>query len=997
MKLKRIALSFFAFIHLLLQAQVLLPNDNNSHRLSLNGKWKFKYIPSSKIGSDSLFAKPEFPVDNWSFIQTPGHWELQGFAEPFYGKNLKEGTGLYRTTFSVPAAWQGTPVYIAFDGVQYGFTLWVNGKCAGSFASSFNRQTFDISPYVSFGTTNVLAVQVSTRSKGWEFDTNDCWSLSGIIRDVTLFHLPATHIKDLTVRTFVRPGTGVISLTSIIEKAAKTSFPRNLTLSAQLKDASGQIIAHAALSSSRLNNKKDTTIFSTDIRVSNPKLWTAETPYLYTLVLNLSDSKHILQQYTQKVGIREITWSDAVFKINGTPVKLRGVDHHDLLPVNGRAVTQAEMLEDLKLIRQANINFIRTSHYPPHPRFLELCDSLGFYVMDEVPFGFGDEHLNDTSYLPILKTRAKATVWRDKNHPCVIVWSVGNENPLTKMCQQVGKYVKSLDATRPDCFPQVGSYFNKIADTFPDSIDILSPHYPVTSTLKGYANRFNRPMIVTEYAHSLGLDFDRLESLWEVMYASPKLAGGAVWDFADQGILRKMKSKVRENEFTTSVWTDSITAYDNHGNEGADGIVYANRIPQVDYWQVRKVYSPVKAMDDTLHCHSGEQAVTIRLINRYDFSNLNTVKCKWELMADRAVLATANVDLQGLPHDTVPVTIPVHIPAESNAAFYYLKLSFSDQQAYQFYEKTYPVVINGRKPDLIHIVAAKGAKPKSKNNVVTSDQYFFVFRKDFGQISIANKNKVEVLSGGPWARVGRKTTMSEQANTEKSTPENNPLWLPHQLSKPAVEVTSSNAKSLVATYRYERNYPANQFVAGKIEYNFTDSNYIRVRYRLVPDSAKGKVLEAGISFVMPASFTQFRWIGKGPYPAYPGKDRLDEFGFYQLHSQDLNFQGNRSEVSCAVFSDEKGNGFALIANDANIAVERSPEGIVVSHNALVSGRFNKFSWPEIQYPFDKIKEISGSFYIVPLSETWPISLKKLFGKPDDTVKPYAPFYNSYDQ
>lgn len=997
MKLKRIALSFFTFTHLLLQAQVLLPNDNNSNRLSLNGKWAFKYIASTQTGADSLFWNPDFDTNQWATIQTPGHWELQGFAEPFYGKNLKEGIGLYRTRFNVPADWKGKPVYLAFDGVQYGYSLWVNGKSAGSFASSFNRQTFDISPYIKYGVQNILAVKVSTRPKGWEFDTNDCWSLSGIIRDVTLFSLPVSHIRDLMVKTFVRPDKGIVSLNALVGKVSGTKFPAGLTLRAQLKDASGRIVATESLKPVRLNNKRDTTSVASAISIDRPQLWTAETPYLYTLELTLNDNKSVIQQYTQKVGIREITWSDAVFKINGTPVKLRGVDHHDLSPINGRAMTEAEMLEDLKLIREANINFIRTSHYPPQPRLLELCDSLGFYVMDEVSFGFGDEHLNDTSYLPILKMRANATVWRDKNHPCVIVWSVGNENPLTKMCLQVGKYVKSLDATRPDCFPQVGSYFNKIGDTFPDSIDILSPHYPVTSTLKGYANRFNRPMIVTEYAHSLGLDFDRLESLWEVMYASPKLAGGAVWDFADQGILRKMKSKVRENEFTTSVWTDSITAYDNHGNEGADGIVYANRIPQVDYWQVRKVYSPVKAMDDTLHCHSGEQAVTIRLINRYDFSNLNTVKCKWELMADRAVLATANVDLQGLPHDTVPVAIHMRIPAESNAAFYYLKLSFSDQQAYQFYEKTYPVVVNGRKPDLIHIVAAKGAKPKSKSNAVISDQYSFVFRKDFGQISIANKNKVEVLSGGPWARVGRKTTMSEQANTEKSTPENNPLWLPHLLSKPAVEVITSNAKSFVATYRYERNYPANQFVAGKIEYNFTDSNYIRVRYRLVPDSAKGKVLEAGISFLIPRSFTQFRWIGKGPYPAYPGKDRLDEFGFYHLHSQDLNFQGNRSEVSCAVFSDEKGNGFALIANDANIAVERSPEGIVVSHNALVSGRFNKFSWPEIQYPFEKIKEISGSFYIVPLKEAWPDKLQLLSGSPNETVKPYSPFYNSYDQ
>ena len=159
------------------------------------------------------------------------------------------------------------------------------------------------------------------------------------------------------------------------------------------------------------------------------------------------------------------------------------------------------MLQDLKLIREANVNFIRTSHYQAHPRFIELCDSLGFYVMEEVPFGFGDEHLTDKSYLPILKSRAKATLERDKNHPSIIVWSVGNENPLTDICLETGEYVKQLDPTRPHCFPQIGSYFRKIYEKIPESVDILSPHYPVPSILKEYSYKFNRPMIVTEYAH----------------------------------------------------------------------------------------------------------------------------------------------------------------------------------------------------------------------------------------------------------------------------------------------------------------------------------------------------------------------------------------------------------------------------------------------------------------------------------------------------------------
>ncbi len=185
------------------------------------------------------------------------------------------------------------------------------------------------------------------------------------------------------------------------------------------------------------------------VKTDNPLLWTAETPALYTLQLELKDNQQHIQRYTERIGIREISWLNGILQLNGKPIKLKGVDHHDLSPVNGRAITNNELLKDLTVARDANINFIRTSHYPPNPRLPELCDSMGFYVMDEVPVGFGENHLTDTTYLNNLLTRAEATIARDKDHPCIIVWSVGNENPLTSIMLQTGNYVKSLDASGP--------------------------------------------------------------------------------------------------------------------------------------------------------------------------------------------------------------------------------------------------------------------------------------------------------------------------------------------------------------------------------------------------------------------------------------------------------------------------------------------------------------------------------------------------------------------
>jgi beta-galactosidase len=361
-----------------LQAQVLIAQkDGNKNVILLNGLWKFKYVPSTQINSDSLFIRPDFDISKWSAIKVPGNWELQGFSEPMYGGALKEGTGLYRTTFTVASDWKDQLVYIAFDGVQYGYELWVNGKYAGSFASSFNRQTFDITRFVMPDVENTLAVKVTTRSKGWDFDTNDDWSLSGIIRDVTLFTLPLTHIKDVVVVTNVENNsTSYISVSTLIERKKSERYGNSPGLSYKLTDTHGRVIKELLISGN-FDNNSDIINLAGNIKIDNPRLWTAETPYLYDLSIILTENNKEIQKQNLKIGIRQISIEKGILKLNGTPVKLRGVDHHDLSPVNGKAVTESEIKEDLILIKRANINFIRTSHYPPHHRLIELCDSMG--------------------------------------------------------------------------------------------------------------------------------------------------------------------------------------------------------------------------------------------------------------------------------------------------------------------------------------------------------------------------------------------------------------------------------------------------------------------------------------------------------------------------------------------------------------------------------------------------------------------------------------------
>lgn len=993
---------FFVLFTGSLFAQVAIPDKDKSrpNTLSLNGSWKFKYIPSVSIGNDSLFYKTDFKFKDWKSIMVPGQWELQGFAEPKYDSPA-EGTGLYHSVFTVPQNWTSRQLFIVFDGVMYGYDLWINGKYVATASSSYNRHMFNISKYVISGKVNSIAVKVTTRNKGFEFDTNDCWGLSGIYRDVTLISVPKTHIKDFTVKTFITGNnTAKIDLAVILEKSGLSESSKNTMIAGKLFSPKGQLIIEFLSKGQNILTQKDTAIINQSLMINNPKLWTAETPWLYNLELTLKSNGVDIQKMHQKIGIRQVTIKDGIFKLNGQPIKLRGTDHHDLDPTVGRALTRAMILKDLLLIKKGNINFIRTSHYPPHPLTIDLCDSLGIYVMCEVPFGYGDNHLTDTTYGDILIQRAKATVWRDKNHPSIIIWSVGNENPLTPIALAAGRYVKKMDNTRPICYPQQGSYFAKVYKTMPDDIDVLAPHYGNAKNLENYAHEVKRPIIATEYAHALGLDMDKVETMWEVMYTHPQIAGGGVWMFFDQGLLRTSKTKVDRNAYTYSAWPDSIHYYDMAGNKGCDGLVYANRIPQVDYWEVRKVYAPVKALDDSITIKPGSQKINIRINNRFDFKDLTDLKCKWTLTADSKPLQTGALLLKCNPHDTISLPVSIALPDKLTAVNYLLNLQFYDQSGYQFTEKTYRLwyknnqVIDNK--DLV--VGAVSKYDVKENGSSVSANSFFLLDKKSGDVRIQNPLTKQILLEGPFARVGRKSTMTMFVMRGKDTLSGKNDWYPATLKSLEASVNSVSDNSVLCNYKYERSDKKGQFIEGSVKYSFANNGLIDVIYNFAPVNATGFFLEAGISFQVPATYTEMRWIGDGPYASYPGKSMLDEYGFYHLNSEDLYFQGNRSHVQLMMFTDKNGNGFAINCKDANICVERTPEGILVSHNALVSGRYNKGNMPDVIYNASKVKTITGSFSIIPVNgNKTPMMLLNMFGKLSNKVVAFKPFYHSYDE
>ena len=652
----------------------ILPVTDHTMMRSLNGEWALKVIEGT-ADTDEVPAQD----GSWGKIPVPGCWEAYGYCQPSYDK-ANPLTGYYRTTFSVPTEWKGKRIVLRLDGVLYGYDLWINGKKAGSWRSGYNTALFDITPYINKKRgSQELAMKVITRFPGSDFDYNDDWAPSGIFRDVTLMAVPETHLSDLTIHAKL---SGEVSVDTEITNAKKGT-----TVKHEIYDMQGNMVGTS--------------------KVDNPQLWTAETPYLYTLRTMLMQKKDTLQVFTNRFGFRETTIEGNVLKLNGKPIKLRGVTCHSTDPVTVKVINEESILRDMKLMKEASVNYIRTSHYPREPRFYELADSLGFYVIDEVPFGFGDKLLSDTSYYPVLQQRAQATIRRDKNHPSVIIWSLGNENPLTDICIRLGEYVSSeLDPSRPYCYPQVGSYFRRFfegenAKGFPSKAPIYSPHYPTTGQIAGFYQHRDRPVIFTEYCHTLGISLEDHDRQWEIIQRTPGIAGGSVWEWVDQGMPFKDSLDNRYG-YEEKVFTSEDGGFEMYGNKGTDGLLYADRTPLPNYYELRRNYA--RAFVSSL------KGNVLTIVNRYDFLNLkDNVTFRWTLTCDRDTVRTGAFTIDCAPHDSA--TYRMELPEQTGLSL--LCFDVVDAQGHEFLEQSF--VMN--KPSF-SVIGTKGTNTDTPSFLV---------------------------------------------------------------------------------------------------------------------------------------------------------------------------------------------------------------------------------------------------------------------------------------
>ena len=898
--------------------QGVLPVTDPAMKCTLNGKWSLKVVDG--ITDDA--AVPETDA-TWGKIPVPGCWEAYGFCKPSYD-SAKPMTGYYRTAFTVPAAWRGQRIAIRFDGVLYGYDLWINGKEVGSWRSGYNTAIFDITDYLKRQGKQQLAMRVISQFRGSDFDYNDDWAPSGIFRDVTLMAVPKTHLSDLTIRT---RNTGEVMIDVEIANNKKGTV-----VSHQILDARGRVVGVS--------------------KVESPHLWTAETPYLYTLRTTLSQKGKVLQTFSHKFGFRELTIDGKVLKLNGQPIKLRGVTCHSTDPRSVKVISDALTLKDMKLMKEASVNYIRTSHYPREPRFYELADSLGFYVIDEVPFGYGDKNLSDSTFYPVLQQRAQATIRRDKNHPSVLVWSLGNENPLTDICVKLGNYVKSeLDPERPICYPMIGSYFRKFNYDLPKSLDIYTPHYPTTSQIADFYQRADRPVIFTEYCHSLGISFEDHDRQWEIIERTPWIAGGSVWEWVDQGMPFGGNSERRRVGATAGmkrygyeerVFTSDDGGFEMYGNKGTDGLLYANRIPLPNYYELQHNYAQAAVVDSVLvfDAVDGNQ-LPLHIRNRFDFINLKDhVTFHWYLSQDRDTIARGAFSPECAPHQTVEYSLP--LPQDLDVSrICLLHFMMADRQGRIINRQSVPL----NPSDLTQRLLAG--------------------------LTSATGDPMAMVQDGVLVRVGRKATLAETLKVGDKRLERYLLRLSPDGKKAGPVAVEMKAE------------PA--------------GNATHYTFSLTPDTTDTFLSELGIAFLLDERIDRVQWIGNGLMPTYPGRFRAGRYGFWSLQKDDLYFEGNRRGVDVALLTDQDGHGVLLFCRNGNVSFEQTDRGIVLTYNVAVSGEGPKFARTAFPVIAKEVGTVTGDFYLYRVSaDAVPQLIHDLFDHPKTIPAPFHPFVTQYD-
>ncbi len=962
------------------QAALALGGDQSERVISLSGQWSFLWAPAPFLAPSDFYSE-SFDAGQWDSLPVPSNWQMLGYGRPHYSNVVypfpvdpprvpsDNPTGCYRRWFELPEQWRESSVILRFDGVDSAFQVWVNGQEVGFSKGSRLPAEFEVGDCLRPG-RNLLAVRVFQWSDGSYLEDQDMWWLSGIFREVSLIVRPDVYMRDIHLKPELDASCRDGELQVEVELASRGGArAEGLRLQGKLLDATGRTVVEFEQAVGGIE-PGDQLCEVARAAVEAPRLWTAETPCLYRLLLCLCDSEgNSLEAVALSVGFRRIEIKGRRFLVNGVPVKLKGVNRHEFHPDLGRAVPLEAMREDILLMKRHNINAVRTSHYPDDPRWYDLCDQYGIYVIDECDLethGFGAtggtpawrrNPTEDPEWRDACVDRMIRMVRRDRNHPSVIIWSLGNEAHFGGNHLAMAEAARQLDPSRPlhyegdydlqcaDMYSRMYAPVEEVAELAVLSEDEYCRKYQRKG--RGYTEK---PFVLCEYAHAMGNGPGGLKEYWQTMFKHDCMMGAFVWEWCDHGIraCRKAPGEPAVVAAAADRQTRAATTFfayggdfgdqPNDGNFICDGLVFPDRQPSPGLTELKKVIEPVRIET----AESGPNQV--RITNRFDFVTLDGLIFSWKLMIDGRTEDSGVLDVPALPPQRqatvqIPFSMREDVDPEADCRVEIdCRLARATSWAEAGHELAWAQVqlpqANGKQPKQRGRGNLAGDVLRFSENAagiaVTGREFELVFDRRRGTLCDWKWRGQSIIESGPQLNLWR----PRMDNDGFGGGNFNKLWHDcrlHQLQHRVDGGTVKKRKDQVVVEFETRVAPPVLDIGWRCFYRWTVhlSGQLSLSTQGIPEGEWPHLPRIGLEMGLPQDFEQVLWYGRGPGENYPDTQEAARFGLYSASVDQLftsyvfpQENGSRGDLKFLALTDVAGRGLIVRGDNFRFAASR---------------------------------------------------------------------------
>ncbi|ETN95340.1 glycoside hydrolase family 2 TIM barrel-domain containing protein [Zhouia amylolytica] len=916
--------SFFAY-ESLQQAE-----ENESSRstrfLSLNGTWKFNWSRSPELRPKD-FYKSNYSTLGWDDIEVPSNWEVEGYGIPIYTNteypfnttnpnppDIPDGynpVGSYKRSFNIPDNWNGEEIIMHFGAVKSAFYIWINGEKVGYSQGSKLPAEFDITEYINTG-ENTVALEVYRWSDGSYLECQDFWRFSGIERDVYVYARPKMFVNDFTIHAGLTNNyrDGLFNIEVLLEN--HNDKRQKGALGIELFKSGTKIYSEEKTYKSESG---ETIAISFEKELKDVAAWSAETPELYELkIIHRNQKGNIKEAIIRKIGFRTSEIKNGRFLLNGKAILFKGVNRHEHDPVKGHVISREDMLKDIRLFKEYNINAVRTCHYPNDPYWYELCDEYGIYVIDEanieshgMGYNLTRTLANNPKWLKAHMERTERMIERDKNHPSIVIWSLGNEAGNGYNFYNTYLLAKEMDATRPVQYERAGLEWNT---------DLYVPMYATPKWVKEYAEdpQYERSLVQCEYAHAMGNSMGGFKEYWDLYEKYEKLQGGFIWDFVDQG-LKTVKNGKEIYAYGGDFGPEGTPSSNNFLN---NGLVQPDRKPNPHIYEVKHIQQNVKFYEQDLN--NG----LIKIKNWYFFRNLENYQLNWEVIADGEIVEKGSLnDINVTPQQTKTFKIPFSSDFKSGQE-YFLNLSAvlkSDESllsqghevAYQQFLLEEGTILKPSESD-----AAVTYTTKKEGIVeVSGDNFVLNFNKNKGRLVSYIYNGSVIIKDGPEVNFWRAPIDNDYgARTQNKFKEWKDAGSSSEVSFNIKRITNSqiSIEIIKDIFNGDASYTQTFVINGDGVLEVIN-DFKKVK------GTHSNMFKFGNEIVLPETYTNISWYGKGPFESYPDRQHAAKVGLYNSSIEDQYFPyirpqetGNKLDVRWVELSGGKTTKIKIIGN-----------------------------------------------------------------------------------